>query len=200
MGKVNTKYVGLVACIVAIIFSIALTIGIFVKADEPGDGVKKINYEDDYYNAKVLDVDNKVVEDIYKTYESGNLELTATNNEISYTVDTENSNSIKAVSSALCMSADKNLELDEEVLLYLGEKQDCNYNETTGSAKSEFDNKWILVNGKVPIGMYNEKIVSASPQAVDKPPSAFVTALSASRKTLHGRQPQRLAAVRVTGI
>ena len=84
MGKVNTKYVGLVACIVAIIFSIALTIGIFVKADEPGDSVKKINYEDDYYNAKVLDVDNKVVEDIYKTYESGNLELTATNNEISY--------------------------------------------------------------------------------------------------------------------
>ena len=159
MGKTRSKYLGLIACIVAIIVSIILSVAIIVKADNTENDTVNISYEDDYYcDSIVLDVDNEIVKDIYDTYENGNLELLATDNDISYQVDENDVKKVDALSSALCMEMDRELQLDKSALLYLGEKQDCEFDKETGLVKSQFDNKWILVNNEVPIAMYNEKI------------------------------------------
>ncbi|MBE5934939.1 MAG: hypothetical protein E7262_04020 [Lachnospiraceae bacterium] len=160
MGKVNKKYVGLVACVVAVLCSVALCIGIFAKADNANtDSQVQVNYEDYYYcNSELIDVENPVVQNIYENYENSDLSLASDESSITYTVNSEDASMIDGVSSALCMSMDPAMGIDTEVLLYLGDKEDCTYNETTGLASSEFDGNWLLLNGTQPLAMYNEDV------------------------------------------
>lgn len=162
-NNMNKKRIIVVSSILLVVCMVTATISIYVSANKvdkgkAGDSEVEINYDDEEYcGGTVINVENPVVQDIYNTYENKQLNLTVgEDKKISYTVDKATKDKIDGMCSALCMEAEKQSESDEASVLYLGEKVDCAYDKASGEAKSEFDVKWLLVNGKVPVAMYNE--------------------------------------------
>ena len=158
MGKINKKRIGLVATAAIGLCAILAGVGAYAKADSPvKNGQIEVNYEDDYYcNSVLMDVENPVIQNIYENYENSNLSLIASGSDISYQVNVEDATKIESVSSALSMSMDKKMNVEDDVELYLGSKKDCDYDENTGNAVSKFDGKWLMLNGTTPLAMYNE--------------------------------------------
>ena len=158
MGKFNKKYAGVIAASALAVGAILVGVGAYAKANNPAtDGQVNVNYEDDYYcNSVLMDVNNPTIANIYENYEKSELSLVANGSDISYTVNLNDASKIESVSSALSMTMDKEMNVEGDAWLYLGSKKDCEYDEATGKAVSKFDGKWLMLNGKIPVAMYNE--------------------------------------------